>query len=93
MFTAWPVVCFVQVDSSGSGQGHVKHWKEMPLRQAMSMWKLLIDEVRRPRFPREHLLRKVVDMTPSVPVDLDLDLFTKNLRSARRRVLRVGHQE
>ena len=51
-----------------------------------STWKLLTDEVRRPRFPREPLRREFVDMTPSVAVDLDLDLFTKNLRSARRGV-------
>ena len=32
----------------------------------------------------EPLRKEFIDMAPSVAVDLDLDLFTKNLRSARR---------
>ena len=87
MLTAWPVVC-----ASGLANfGELSRARQALEGDAVapdddSTWKLLTDEVRRPRFFPEPLRTEFVDMTPSVAVDLDLDLFTKNLRSARRGV-------
>ena len=50
-----------------------------------STWKLLTDEVRT-IFPGTSAQRICRHDPTSVAVDLDLDLLTKNLRSARRRV-------
>ena len=45
-------------------------------------WKALTDEAKRPRTAREGVDQELLDVNPTVPVDLDLLL--KNLRTSRR---------
>ena len=54
-------------------------------------WKLLTDENRRPRSVREPLSRRTISTVPPIPVEVDVDLFTKNLRTAHRGLSEV-HQ-
>ena len=47
-------------------------------------WKALTNEAKRPRTAREGINQELLDMNPTVPVDLDVDLLLKNLRTSRR---------
>ena len=47
-------------------------------------WKALTNEAKRPRTAREGIDQELLDMNPTVPVDLDVDLLLKNLRTSRR---------
>ena len=47
-------------------------------------WKALINEAKRPHTAREGINQELLDMNPTVPVDSDVDLLLKNLRTSRR---------
>ena len=47
-------------------------------------WKALTNEAKIPRTAREGIDQELLDMNPTVPVDLDVDLLLKNLRTSRR---------
>ena len=46
-------------------------------------WKAVTDGAKRPRTAREGIDQEL-DVNPTVPVDLDVDLLLKNLRTSRR---------
>ena len=47
-------------------------------------WKALTDEAKRPRTAREGVDQELMDVNPTILVDLDVDLMLKNLRTSRR---------
>ena len=47
-------------------------------------WKALADEAKRSRISREGVDQDLLDMNPAVPVELDVDLLLKNLRTSHR---------
>ena len=47
-------------------------------------WKALTDEAKRPRTAREGVDPELMITNPAIPVDLDVDLLLKNLRTSRR---------
>ena len=47
-------------------------------------WKALTDEAKRPRTAREGIDQELMVVNPTIPVDLDVDLLLKNLRTSRR---------
>ena len=54
------------------------------LQAAKNTWKALTNEAKRPRTAREVIHQEVLDMNPTVPVDLDVDLLLKNFRTSHR---------